>query len=121
MAGKLVGTLGSVVSGVLAVWEGFENRKISPLYGRTMMAMGVGMVLVGLLLYFSVITGGMAFIAALVLSLIMFVVGFIKKDEIERWLDKAIGFGGHRDGVFATIKLQEEALNALGQAEAVVR
>lgn len=119
LAGKLIGTVGAVVSGVLVVWEGFENIQVSPLYGRTMMAMGVGMVLVGILLYFSVITGGIAFIAALILSLITFVVGFLKKNEIEKWLDKAIGFGGHRGGMFANIARQEEALNALGQAETV--
>lgn len=117
LAGKLIGTVGAVISGVLVFWEGVAEFGINPVYGGMMMVLGIGLAAVGVLLYFSVITGGVAFIAALILSLIMFVVGFLKKNEIEKWLDKTIGFGGHRDGVFAIIQLQEEALNALGQPE----
>ena len=113
-AGKLIGTIGAVVSGVLAFWEGFENRGVSPLYGRTVMVLGLGMMAVGILLFFSVITGGVAFVVMLIMSLIMFVVGFLKKNEIEKWLDKTIGFGGHRDGVFPSIEAQSTAMDAIG-------
>lgn len=120
-AGKLIGTVGAVVSGVLAFWDGVTEFGVNPAYGGIMMVLGIGMAAVGVLLFFSVITGGAAFIAALILSIIMFAVGFMKKNEIEKWLDRTIGFGNHRNGVFASIKIQEDAINALGHAESGAR
>lgn len=116
-AGRMIGTVGAVVSGALAVWEGVVEWNSSRNYAIGMIGLGLGMIAVGVLLFVGVIGGVVALVAAFVLALIMFVVGFLKNDEIQKWLDKAIDFGRHRDGVFPNIEAQFEALHALGQPE----
>jgi hypothetical protein len=66
----------------------------------------------------SMTLGGVpGFFIALLIALVALVVSFMKKDEIERWLDKAIDFGNHAKGSFDTEKVQWDAMQALGGSE----
>ena len=47
-------------------------------------------------------------------SLIMFAVGFLKPDDIEKWLDKTIAFGRGGQEAFDSIEAQIEAMKAIG-------
>lgn len=116
-AGRLIGGLGGVISGILAFDEGYQELPISPWYGRTMIALGTGMAAMGVLLMFGKIGGVVGFVVALILALVMFVVGFLKKDDIQKWLDQAIAFGRHRLGEFGSIASQWDAMIALAPEE----
>ncbi|QEM81715.1 T6SS effector BTH_I2691 family protein [Halomonas binhaiensis] len=117
--GKLVGTVGAVISGALAFWDGVDNRQISPGYGGTMMVLGGGMVLAGFVMLFAAPAIALgAFVLSLVLAFFMFVAGFIKPDDIEKWLDRTIEFGQNKAGDrFRNIIKQREALEAIGQKD----
>ncbi|WP_157957546.1 T6SS effector BTH_I2691 family protein [Salinicola halophyticus] len=110
-AGKLVGTIGAVISGVLMFWDGLENRNVSPLYGYSTMALGVSMFLVGIITFFA--GTGVGIILSLIISAIMVAVGFLRPDEVDKWLDKTIFFGSNRDGSFPSIKAQRESMLAM--------
>ncbi|WP_157959080.1 T6SS effector BTH_I2691 family protein [Salinicola endophyticus] len=110
-AGKLVGTIGAVISGVLMFWDGLENRNVSPLYGYSTMALGVSMFLVGVITFFA--GTGVGIVLSLIISAIMVAVGFLRPDEVDKWLDKTIFFGEHRDGSFSNISAQRESMLAM--------
>ncbi|MGY0560031.1 T6SS effector BTH_I2691 family protein [Luteimonas sp. A277] len=111
--GRLIGGLGGVISGLLAIDEGYRNLQISPWYGRTMIALGMGMMTVGVLLAIGKLGGVVGLVVALVVALVILVVGFLKKDDIQKWLDKTIDFGRHKAGEFAEIAMQWDAMIAL--------
>ena len=114
-AGKLAGTIGAVITGVLAIWEGVEEWSLSPVYGTTMIILGAGMLLAGYLVI-AVAASPAGIVLALVLALIMILVGFLKKDEIQKWLDRAIEFGHNKVRQrFVSVIEQLQAMESLGQ------
>lgn len=113
-AGRALGAAASVVSGVLAIWEGVEAFGLDRTYGVTMILLGAGMVLAGILIFVAS-TSPVGFVLSLVIALIMFVVGFLKPDDIDKWLDKTIGFGNGEKGVFASLQEQMKAMEAIGR------
>lgn len=112
-AGRLVGAGASVVGGVLAIWDGIENYDTNRAYGVTMILLGTGMVAAGLLMLVAS-AAPIGFLLALLLAMLMFVVGFLKPDDIDKWLGKAIAFGRGGQERFESIEAQIEAMSAIG-------
>ena len=115
--GRVIGAAASVVGGVLAIWEGIETYDVNRAYGVTMILLGAGMVAAGLLMLIAS-ASPVGFVLALLLAMIMLVVGFLKPDDIEKWLDKAIGFGRGGQGAFDSIEEQLEAMKMIGNDNA---
>lgn len=113
--GRVIGATASIVGGVLAFWEGFENVNVAPIYGGLMMLLGVGTVIAGLLMFSASPIG---FVLAILLALIMVVVGFLKPDDIQKWLDKTIAFGRGGQEAFKSIDNQMKAMIAIGNDNA---
>ncbi|WP_413615349.1 hypothetical protein MRB56_21385 [Halomonas cupida] len=115
--GKLTGTVGAVVAGVIAIWDGVLEWDFSPIYSVVMTGLGLGMIAAGVLM-FSTATAGLGFGISLVIAFFMFVASFLKKDEIQKWLDRTIEFGHNEAGQqYPDIVKQREAMNALGQQD----
>lgn len=113
--GRAIGAAGAVVGGGLAIWEGWQDLAINPIYGGAMIALGIGTLLAGWLM---LTASPFGFVLGLILALIMFVVGFLKPDDVEKWLDKTIAFGRGGQKAFDSIEAQIEAMKAIGNDNA---
>lgn len=114
VAGRTLGAVGGVITGLLIAWEGVNDLALAPVYGLAMIFAGTTMLVVSLLVATAVIGGVVGFIIALLIALFTLVVGFFKKDDIERWLDKTMFFGNNRTGEFASEQEQWDAISAMG-------
>ncbi|WP_434212449.1 T6SS effector BTH_I2691 family protein [[Pseudomonas] boreopolis] len=112
--GRLAGAAGGAITGLLMMYEGASDLALDPVYGITMIILGGGIIWVSYLVASLALTGPMGFLVALLIALFSLVVGFMKKDAIERWLDKAIDFGNHAKGSFSSEKTQWDEMRALG-------
>ncbi|MEZ0470327.1 T6SS effector BTH_I2691 family protein [Luteimonas salinilitoris] len=117
-AGRMIGMIGGVISGVLTIVEGFSEYSISPVYGLAMVGLGTGMVIAAVMLGIGMVSGPVGIIITLILALIAFLVSFLKKDEIQKWLDRTVAFGHHRQDSFGSIEAQWQSMQTLGSEEA---
>ena len=111
-AGRWLSGISGVVLGGLTAYEGARDFELSPGYGLGMMAGGVLTIASSILLL-----AGAALPAAIVLlviaSVITVVVGWMKPDEVERWIDRSTHFGLNRAGEFIDIDEQFHELAKL--------
>lgn len=117
LLGRLAGAVGGVITGLLLIWEGIQDFSLSPGYAGIMISLGLSIIWVSWAVASMTLGGVPGFFIALLIALVALVVSFMKKDEIERWLDKAIDFGNHAKGSFDTEKVQWDAMQALGGSE----
>jgi hypothetical protein len=109
--GRWLSGIAGVVLGGITVYEGIRDVKLAPAYG-------IGMIIAGSLAIASsilLLAGAalpLAIILLLIASLITVVVGWMKPDEVERWMDKALHFGLNRAGMFGDV---EEQCNELAK------
>jgi len=78
--------------------------------------LGVGIIIAGVAVFFaSAVIATVAFIISIMISVVMFVVGYMKPDDLEKWLDKTMFFGNDGAGErFTDIEQQQIALENLG-------
>ncbi|HBK45298.1 MAG TPA: hypothetical protein DDZ67_02440 [Xanthomonadaceae bacterium] len=114
LLGRLAGAVGGIITGLLLINEGVEDFSLNPVYGITIIISGASIIVISCLVAAMVISGMVGFILALLVALFSLIVGFLKSDEIERWLDKTINFGNNESGVFSDERAQFDAIRALG-------
>ncbi|MDI6005267.1 T6SS effector BTH_I2691 family protein [Cobetia marina] len=115
-AGKIIGAAGAVVTGLIAIWDGVDDLGVKPYYGYSLIGLGVGIIIAGVAVFFaSAVIATVAFIISIMISVVMFVVGYMKPDDLEKWLDKTMFFGNDGAGErFTDIEQQQIALENLG-------
>ncbi|MBU3009748.1 T6SS effector BTH_I2691 family protein [Cobetia amphilecti] len=115
-AGKILGAAGAVVTGLIAIWDGVDDLGVKPIYGYSLIGLGVGIIIAGVAVFFaSAVIATVAFVISIMISVVMFVVGYMKPDDLEKWLDKTMFFGNDGAGErFANIEQQQIALEDLG-------
>lgn len=97
-SGRLIGVVGGVVAGALAVWEGKQEWLDSPVYAVSIGVLGVSMAALSVAIFLGFISTGIGLLVAIVIAIIMYAVGFLKKNAIEKWLDRALVFGKSESG-----------------------
>jgi hypothetical protein len=114
-AGKVLGVVGSFVSGVLAVKDGWESRGVNTTYAVTMIVLGASSILLGLLTLAGY-TGPWGVAIALVIAAIYLVVGFFKPTKVQKWLNAS--YWGHHRGSneYDSLTQELEALQGLAKA-----
>jgi hypothetical protein len=114
-AGKVLGSLGSFVSGVLAIKDGIQSIGVNNAYAGTMIVLGgAGIFLAGLTLWGYAGPYGVAI--ALLIAAIYLVVGFFKPTKVQKWLN-ASHWGHHNgDKEFKSHAEELEALQDLAKA-----
>ncbi|HEL3180390.1 TPA: hypothetical protein UME25_002530 [Stenotrophomonas maltophilia] len=111
-SGRWLSGIAGMVLGGLTVYEGVRDFKLDAVYGIGMITGGIAtMVAAGLLLWGAAIP--LALILMLVAAVVTVVVGWFKPDEVERWMDKTIHFGGNDAGFFSTVEDQLASMKNL--------
>lgn len=110
--GRWLSGVAGVLIGALSVYEGYKMLRLNRVYGMTMIASGATSVIASLLILSG--TLGPLAVLLLILSAVMMVVSaWLKPDEVELWLDKALHFGKNEAGSFADMTSQNSAIESL--------
>ena len=113
--GKMLGVVGSFISGVLAIVDGLQSRGVSPVYAGIMISLGV-VSIIGAILTVIGIAGPWGVLVAVVVAVIYMIVGFFKPTKIQKWLNASF-WGNHAGGKrYGTHEEENEALHDLAKA-----
>ena len=104
-AGRWLSGIAGMVLGGLTVYEGARDIKLAPAYGIGMI-LGGSMAIASSILLLAGVALPVAIILLLVASATTVVVGWMKPDEVERWMDRALHFGLNHAGLFVDIEEQ---------------
>ena len=119
---RLLGGVGGIIAGVLAIIEGQEEMQTNKTVGRLLIFGGIGMLVGGGALVWSVLLGGATWlgpagiIIGLLAALAVIAIQLFKDDDIEKWLKRTLYFGQEGVESFSDFTEQTEALTALMEA-----
>ncbi|RBE27720.1 hypothetical protein BRN01_11580, partial [Xanthomonas oryzae pv. oryzae] len=117
--GKLMGVVGGVIGGVLAIKDGIETFKKHQVIGGLLATLGAASLIAAMMLIFTA-TAGIGLIVGLIIAALMAVVYWIKPNALQDWLvDTQYGKadeGGGAPSSFKGLAQQQIALEALSKA-----
>ncbi|PPV02460.1 hypothetical protein XbrCFBP1976_21780, partial [Xanthomonas bromi] len=116
--GKLMGVVGGVIGGILAIKDGVSTYKKHPFIGVLMGGLGFASIMAAFMLLFAGLAG-FGLIVGLLVAVIMGVVYWIKPNALQDWLvDTQFGLadqGGGTDSAFGGLAQQQLALESLSK------
>ncbi|WWW35912.1 T6SS effector BTH_I2691 family protein [Stenotrophomonas rhizophila] len=104
----LSGGAGGIV-GALSVWEGYKDMQLSKGYGIAMISGGLALMISAALILFGALVP-VATVLFIFAAIVTVIAAWLKPDQIERWLDRAMHFGKNKTGVFPDITSQSTEL-----------
>lgn len=104
-AGRWLSGAAGVVLGGVAVYEGGRDFKLAPSYGIGM-TLGGSVAIAASILILAGTALPVAIVLLVISSIITVVVGWMKPNEVERWIDRTMHFGLNHAGGFAGIDEQ---------------
>ncbi|WP_414496685.1 hypothetical protein, partial [Stenotrophomonas maltophilia] len=104
-AGRWLSGIAGMVLGGLTVYEGVRDVRLAPAYGIGMI-LGGSVAIASSILLLAGAALPVAIVLLLIASFITVVVGWMKPDEVQRWMDRALHFGLNRAGSFVDIEEQ---------------
>lgn len=110
--GRWLSGVAGVLIGGLSVYEGYKTLRLNRAYGMAMIASGATGVIASIL----ILSGTLIPLAILFLifsAIIAVVSAWLKSDDVEMWLDKALYFGNNETGSFADMTCQNSAIESL--------
>ncbi|WNC92903.1 T6SS effector BTH_I2691 family protein [Paraburkholderia sp. FT54] len=112
--GKLMGVVGGVVAGVLAIIDGIQTRHKHPVLGYLNVVLG-GISVLAAFLLLGASTAGIGLLVGVAIGAIMVVVAWLTPNALQDWLSQSLTFGKSKryEGPVA----QAFALQTLAQGE----
>lgn len=112
LVGRGLSAIGGLIAGALAIVDGASNAWIAPVYGVTMMFLGLASIICAVLLFTSTL-GGVGIILGIVVAIITLVISTLKPTAIQKWL--ASSYFGTSRRRFEDLSEQHAALAKLNE------
>ncbi|RBK34552.1 hypothetical protein BRN99_17280, partial [Xanthomonas oryzae pv. oryzae] len=116
--GKLMGVVGGVIGGILAIKDGWATKAKHPLIGYSIIVLGFASIAAACLLLFTGMAGA-GLIIGIVIAIIMSVVYWIKPNALQDWLvDTQFGRpeqGGGTSSAFGGLAQQKFAFEGIAK------
>jgi uncharacterized membrane protein YphA (DoxX/SURF4 family) len=112
-SGGWLSAIAGVVLGGLMLIEGYQDMSLSKTYGVLMLTAGL-MSIIAAPLLLSGVGIPVAAVLLLLVAVVTVVAAWLKPDQIERWIDRALHYGVNETGAFIDLDEQALALTSVG-------